>query len=312
MKTEYSKYYSGLIPFAEQIKQPLPIKSNRFIIDFEKPHPWRESTSDYELVIHTKSLKDAIDISNLIMAATGLLYAGDTMTSENHNPIIIPDIEIQDYNYKQQLGSIYLAHGDIPMSARIAAKCSFRNNLTYALLKYQLACGICPIAIDNPEYRPLDYYKIQEKVKMGYAIVVYYSVIEELGLEIRANNKNPSFKNGQWNPDVKIDLETRLIKNGIDIEELFNWNLRSTPTKIEKNKRFVPITKSPWAYNAIRDSQIKLIDAIATLSWIRSKVVAHRFKEEISSLSVYDVNNASLLARRLLLEKIGYWKQYAT
>jgi len=309
MKPKFSKFFSGLIPFSEQIESSGSIKGNNFIIDYEKPHPWRKSSSDYELVIYAKNLKIAFDVNNYIMASTGLLYAGDSLTSEGHGPIIIPEEKSPDYNLDLQTGPISMMHGEIPLSAKIAAKCSYRNNLKYALLKYQLACNIYPNELDNIEYRPLGYITQLEKVKMAYAIVIYYSIIEELGLEIRANINKPSFIKKKWNPEVKSDLESRLVKSGIDIDELIDWNLRSTPTKIEKNKRFTPINKSPWAHNSIRDSQINLIDAIGTLSWIRSKVVAHRFTDEIKSLSSYDVSNASFLTRRLLLEKLGYWKK---
>lgn len=45
---------------------------------------------------------------------------------------------------------------------------------------------------------------------MAQAIIIFYSVIEELGLEIRANRDNPSFINGRWNPVIKNELENRL------------------------------------------------------------------------------------------------------
>jgi hypothetical protein len=143
---------------------------------------------------------------------------------------------------------------------------------------------------------------------LGYAIIAFYSVLEELGLEIRASSKNPSMINGKWNPKVKDELEDRLTKNGIDINELFDWNLRNTPTKIEKRKKPDLLKKSPWAFLTRRDSQINITDAIVTISWIRSKIAAHRLNDAITSISIYDASNASLLARRLLLERLGYWK----
>jgi len=310
MKTKYNKYYTGYIPFSYQIEKPLPYVGKYFNIEFDKPHPRRNCDYENELVILTKDIRNALNISNLIYAAIDLLNAEGPFYSENH-PFIIPAISEKEYDYNKQLGSVLECQGDIPLAAKIAAKCSFRKYLVYALIKYQLGCHLFPTSImdiDSPEYNPLSFYKIQDQIRLGYAIIAFYSVIEELGLEIRASEKKPSTINGTWNPIVKNELEDRLTKSGIDIKELFDWNLRSTPTKIEKLKRPELLKKSPWAFLTRRDSQTKIIDAIATLSWIRSRIAAHRSNNAISSISIYDASNASLLARRLLLEKLGYWK----
>jgi hypothetical protein len=309
MTTKYNKYFTGYIPFPYEIEKPLPYVGKYFNIEFDKPHPRRNCDYEYELVILTKDIRNVLNTSNLIYAAIDLLNAEGPFYSENH-PIIIPEIKEKDYDSKWQLGSLLEYCGDIPRAAKIAVKCSFRRYLVYALLKYQLGCNLFPTSImdiDSPEYKPLHFYRIQDQIKLGYAIIAFYSVIEELGLEIRASSKNPSVINGKWNPKVKNDLEDRLVNNGVNINELFDWNLRSTPTKIEKLKKPELIKKSPWAFLTRRDSQIEIIDAIATISWIRSKIAAHRLNNAFTSISIYDASNASLLARRLLLEKLGYW-----
>jgi hypothetical protein len=310
MPTKYNKYYTGYIPFPYQIEKPLPYVGKYFNIEFGKPHPMRNCDYEYELVILTKDIRNALNTSNLIYAAIDLLNGEGPFYSENH-PIIIPAIKEKNYDSKWQLGSILEHCGDIPRAAKIASKCSFRKYMVYALLKYQLGCNLFPSSImdiDSPEYKPLYYYRIQDQIKLGYAIIAFYSVLEELGLEIRASSKNPSMINGKWNPKVKDELEDRLTKNGIDINELFDWNLRNTPTKIEKRKKPDLLKKSPWAFLTRRDSQINITDAIVTISWIRSKIAAHRLNDAITSISIYDASNASLLARRLLLERLGYWK----
>lgn len=310
MNTKYNKYYTGYIPFPYQIEKPLPYVGKYFNIEFDKPHSRRNCDYEYELVILTKDIRNALNTSNMIYAAIDLLNGEGPFYSENH-PIIIPAIKEKDYDFKFQVGSILENCGDIPKAAKIASKCSFRKYLVFALLKYQLGCNLFPnsiMDIESPEYKPLYYYRIQDQIRLGYAIIAFYSVIEELGLEIRASSKNPSMIKGKWNPIVKNELEDRLEKSGIDINELFDWNLRSTPTKIEKLKKPDLLKKSPWAFLTRRDSQIKITDAIVTISWIRSKIAAHRLNDAISSISIYDASNASLLARRLLLEKLGYWK----
>jgi hypothetical protein len=49
------------------------------------------------------------------------------------------------------------------------------------------------------------------------------------------------------------------------------------------------------------------IDAIRLASFLRSKVFSHKMKELASSLNSYDIENVKHLARRLLLETLGFW-----
>jgi len=72
-------------------------------------------------------------------------------------------------------------------------------------------------------------------VYLANAVTVAYSAIEELGLEIRASQKNPSkMRDGTWNPSVKVDVEARLRKSGIDTSSMAIWTLRGPKTRIEK------------------------------------------------------------------------------
>jgi len=113
----------------------------------------------------------------------------------------------------------------------------------------------------------------------------------------------------------KSPMENRLKRGSIDIDKEFYWQLRSTPTRIErylKNQRKMNLLdKALWAYGYTRDSKIKIVDAILLVSWMRSYIASHRISkssELIKSLSIYDVDNANCLARRLLLERLGFWK----
>jgi len=79
-----------------------------------------------------------------------------------------------------------------------------------------------------------------------------------------------------------------------------------------KNQRKMNLLdKALWAYGYTRDSKIKIVDAILLVSWIRSYIASHRISkssELIKSLSIYDVDNVNCLARRLLLERLGFLK----
>lgn len=135
-------------------------------------------------------------------------------------------------------------------------------------------------------------------------------MIEDLGLEIRASAKKPSRINGEWNPPVKQDLEERLIKAGVDLKENFLWTARGPKRKIETKRPIPPGTKSLWSDWIIRDTEIPIVDAIAYADWLRDKIASHSVKELTRVLSPYDVENVQHLARRLLLEILGFWRYW--
>ena len=155
----------------------------------------------------------------------------------------------------------------------------------------------------------------EEHIRMATAIVSANAAIEELGLTIRASSQNPSRINGAWNPDVRSELETRLVEAGVGLSEPIYWNLRGPRTRIEI-KRAPEITQlARWAIkNVVRDGQMHVSDAIAYSSFLRSSIAAHSSgdKSNLRVLSVYDVANVQFLARRLLLESLGYWRYLGT
>jgi hypothetical protein len=56
---------------------------------------------------------------------------------------------------------------------------------------------------------------------------------------------------------------------------------------------------------------MEVIDAIHYVSFLRSWVAAHKTdKRMVRVLSVHDVANAQFLARRLFLEKMGFWRDW--
>jgi hypothetical protein len=104
-------------------------------------------------------------------------------------------------------------------------------------------------------------------------------------------------------------LETRLFQGRIDLKELSHWNLRGPRTLIEKQRVPEISEKAKWATYPVRDGKMEVIDAINYVSFLRSKVSAHKAnKKLVRVLSVYDVSNAQMLARRLLMQTLGYWR----
>ena len=314
---KYNKYYSGFIPFEHEVKKNKIFKGKYFIIRFESPYKDRNPNNNYELIIYAKNLRNAQKVQELIYSGACLQNAHLPMIDEPPNlKSFEKNIEIMTEDSEMlNFGPEYAAFANIPRIAEIATKCSFRMNFVYALIKYKLACILhSNYLVDlNPhfgDYTKLKDYLAYDHIRMGYAIVLFYSVIEQLGLELRASPKKPSIIGINWNPRVKNELETRLTINKININEKILWHRRCTPSKIEKKKKPIQSEKPNWTknYRFVRDTEINLVDAIRITSWIRSSVVSHKLKENIKSISIYDVANANFLARRLFLEKLGFLK----
>lgn len=202
---------------------------------------------------------------------------------------------------------------NVTLACIIAAKISYRKKYQYACFKHFLSHEVFSTSIRSldPSHWWSSKYVFNSAefhVHAAYAIVSAYSVLEELGLEIRASQNKPSKINGEWNPDVKNELERRLSNAGVNLSDTILWTMRDTPTKIERFRKPRISTKAPWTYFKVRDSEIEIIDAIDYVSWLRSKISAHRLSELSGSLSYYDVVNVQHLARRLMLEHLGFWK----
>ena len=108
----------------------------------------------------------------------------------------------------------------------------------------------------------------------------------------------------------KILLENRTFVSIIEFYRL------ATKKIIEQKKRFSKrINKSKWSQSPhVRDEEMEIIDAIDRSSYLRSKVASHKLATSeknkfVKVLSPYDVANVQLLARRLILEKLGLWKK---
>ena len=67
--------------------------------------------------------------------------------------------------------------------------------------------------------------------------------------------------------------------------------------------------KPSWSRGSVRDVNVRLIDALALASWLRSSTTTHRFTDTARSLTVYDAHNVQALVRRLIMEKFGFWQR---
>jgi hypothetical protein len=197
----------------------------------------------------------------------------------------------------------------------IAAKASHRRAYKYALAKINFASELHSLEmVESDPSLATEHYGVtaytKDLVNLAYSVIASYSAIEEFGLEIRTKGK-PSIIDDTWNPVVRQDLEERLRKAGINLNDTVAWALRGKPTGIEKAKLLPSKGKCKWARGLyVRDCELEVIDAIRIASWLRSKVAAHRFGGITGALNSYDVENIRHLARRLFLERLGFWRKH--
>jgi len=286
MKPQLKNYYSGYISLDHLFSEVLPYKGKNFEIDFMESARSCSSKITFEghtysakeAIIRAKNIEDAEKVSRLILAALDLIVGHGQL---KEIPEIIPFSKRESTLWKSrpiECKSCYpmgFCCSDVHLATRIACRASFRKAYYYALLKYRLGCWLH----SNPlmDLDPcMPHAKLapfpDDHIRLLYAIILFYSVIEELGMEIRASQNRPSFSQGKWNPKVKQEWELRVKKMGIDINSPISWNFRGTPSKIERMKQPLIVSKAAWSGGTIRDSDIALIDAINQISFIRTHI----------------------------------------
>ncbi len=324
------QFHTGLHASDWHLYPPPPYGGRGWVITFEEqttefPRGGEYSDDKFypfkEVIISARDQVTAQRAANTIYNVRNLLQGSNFygMFSSGPQPVS-PVMSQENGSVPRRPGETPQFHSspNIPLACLIATRASLKLRFVYALARLAISMEI--MSVPTVELDPNHSLNIpksdfpEDHIRMAAAITSAYSCIEELGLEIRATNNNPSQINGAWNPHVKNDLEQRLGKAGVNLTEEFYWNLRGKRTRIEIRKR-PEITKlAPWAVRDVRDGEIHISDAIAYASFIRSQIAAHSHKDKryLRVLSVYDVTNVQLLARRLLLESLGYWRHLGT
>jgi hypothetical protein len=199
-----------------------------------------------------------------------------------------------------------------PLACAVAAKASRRRQWVYAVAKYKFSLSLYSVHHVDLEPWRAPHLAVSpfpgDHVMFSHAIISAYSVVEDLKFTLQASSTNPSRINGEWNPAVKKDLEGRLTKAGINLGEPILWTARGPQRRIEKRRALPDGTMAPWSVWIVRDSDIPIIDAIAYAEWLRSGVASHSVKDLTGVLSPYDVINVQHVARRLMLETLGFWR----
>lgn len=312
-KRKRSKFWTGLITIEGNNPQPKsPFNGKVWQAVLGTPRMKsnvRQHTQ--EVILYSGSWISAQRALNLIHCCHQLVH-GDPEIFQIH-PIAYNSQEPKWMDRDEHTALLQKSYqtDNFPVACAVAAKVSRRLQWIYAAIKYKFSMSLYSvhhIDIDpwSSHHLPISPYPI-DHVIFSHAIISAYSVVEDLGLEIRASHNNPSRTGGNWNPDVKHNLEQRLTKAGINIKETIPWILRGSKRGIEA-RRPVPITtKASWASGIVRDSELEIIDAIAYSAWLRSCIASHGVKDLTKVLSPYDVFNVQNLARRLLLESLGFW-----
>jgi hypothetical protein len=271
-----------------------------------------------EVIVSARNRIIAQRASDMIYSARNLLAAYNIFgmfASGAQTVSAVPDPTSPGVNDPEEEPPPIHSSPHIPVACLIAAKSSHRLKFVYALARLQISMEILSVpTIELDPTRNLNIPKShfpEDHIRIATALTSAYSAIEELELTIRASNQNPSRIKGAWNPVVRDELEQRLLRAGINLSESFYWNLRGRQTRIELRRSPEIAKPAKWAINKlVRDGAMHVSDAIAYASFLRSTVAAHGSidKQYLRVLSVYDVSNVQFLARRLLLESLGYWR----
>ncbi|WP_257169705.1 hypothetical protein [Bradyrhizobium sp. SRS-191] len=260
---------------------------------------------DMEIMIRAPGPAQAQRAVNLLISAMAVLEGSITFGPEPFS------IELREAGASAGTRS-YMSKSGLLAACSLANSASRMRSSSYALHKLALSYqSSSPHLMDlHPGESPRRFQVQTDPVYHVYlanAVTLAYSAIEELGLEIRANQKNPSkMPDGTWNPSVKADLEERLQESGIDIADTHIWTLRGPQTRIEKKRPPPSAGKPNWSRGNVRDVNVHLIDALALASWLRSTTTTHRFSDTARSLTVYDAHNVQSLARHLIMDKFGF------
>lgn len=263
-----------------------------------------------EIIIEAKDQDTADNVLNLIETGIILVYPnssdcpdeGVTVPVTGHSPCFMKDKPFVDR---------FSFHDSALYGCNAAEKAWGDNSLIYSMEKYKRSFRMDSFTPHSasPRYGQVfmnernDY---RYHVNAGFAIVIAYSVIEELGLEIRSSAKNPRFIDGEWNDKVHQDVADRLRDSGVEPGEDFTWILRGPATELQEEMwQHLKTVDDFSETEEVRDVEMNIIEALHAASILRNFIFAHRFDKVAESVSPYDVHNMQTLARRLILNTLG-------
>jgi hypothetical protein len=318
-----SEYWCGLSPVDAPYYPLPPYRGREFTIDYgltPDDFPVKSEMPDASgkfvakhIVIKAASQLRAQYASDLIRSCSTVIQASPAL--DPSRGVVFTEEEWvhnrTDPEWRTQIS--FAATSGLPASCILAAKASHCLKVVYAICKLHESYSLysnSPIDLDpshswpNLPRSPFP----SDHVKFAFAIILAYSSIEDLELNIPSGKQ--SRRDGQWNPEV---LKTMLVKLkrahiGNDVEVV--WNCRGRSTKLDRKRPTKSKEIPSWNRYGVNDQIVNVLDAIADVSYLRSKIAAHTNIPLVRLLSPYDVANAQDLARILILHRYGIPKLF--
>ena len=253
-----------------------------------------------EIVIEAMTANDAEGTVDLLNSCLALIQGAPSYDLEQ----LIINIRHIPGKFSLEMPSHYFDPSDaLYLACKMTKRAIIDCFLKTAVLKFCVAHEIFylhPMDLD-PSRDNYDYqYLLSRQIKMGYSIVVCYSILEELNLHVKASNEKPSVVNGKWNEVVFRELRDRLLLKGIDPNQKIRWLSRTTRKRPFK-KQVADQELCEWSDGQeVRDFEINIIEAIFETSYIRSQIASHSVSSKIADLCLYDVENTNMLIRSIL------------
>jgi len=285
--------------------------------DPQARHRFETTVPADELIIIAENEGIAEDVLSTIKGGILLAYPDfnnlPLVADLNSVEEIQPDIYKDEYfrNYYKQVD--YVGYG-----CRVLKEAYERADFQYAIEKFKLSLKINSMTPHSANPKHAQMFKHYDPDKSyhtsgAFAITAAFSVVEELGLEVRSSSKKHRFldnEKGTWNPSVLHDIEERLKKIGITKKDTFDWIFRGDKTEVEKELKPYFGFDSEWTKlnEDVRDKTLTFPEAIHNLSYLRNFITSHKFSTLTQFISPYDIFNAQSLARNLILRSLGLWK----
>lgn len=288
---------------------------------------WHKETQE------TPPSKDTVPADELIIIAENEGIAEDALSTIKGGILLAyPDFnnfpltadlnnveEVPSKLYKDKyFHSYYKKIDHVGYGCRVLKEAYGKTEFQYAIEKFKLSLktnSMTPHSA-NPKYGQMfEHYDLDKSYQTSgaFAIIAAFSVVEELGLEVRSSSKKRRFldnEKGVWNPSVLNHIEERLNKIGVTKNDTFDWIFRGDKTEVEKDLKPYFGHDSEWTklHEEVRDKTLTFPEAIHNLSYLRNFIASHKFRKLTQFISPYDIFNAQSLARNLILRSLGLWK----
>lgn len=265
-----------------------------------------------EILIKAESQTIAQNALNLVSLGRLLHEPEHLCTGHDMDRRVYPADASESLPEDRFLPTFHTIADGVTIAALIAARLSQKRRWQTAAWRFYYSCRQHYSCWKDTHPGYSDYKPVSDDPKdfIPYANAIHsaYAVLEDLGLEVRANGGKPSTIKGVKNPIVWDDLRSRLVAARVNPDWEVVWKGRASVTRITKARRpeGVPAEwAGRWLGSNVLDKMVATLDAIFQLSFLRSKAGAHGSLPFSSSLTVYDVENAQRLAWCVLMQAIG-------